>query len=97
MPQQDYIKFLYETEERSINEISEKVGINWRTAAKYAKQSDWNVAQGNRKRRRPVLEPFVDTIDVWLLEDRLLPRKDRRTAKANLGFVEKTSWFYRIG
>ena len=93
MPQQDYIKFLYETEERSINEISEKVGINWRTAAKYAKQSDWNLAQGTRKRRRPVLEPFVDTIDVWLLEDRLLPRKDRRTAKAIWNLLRKHHGF----
>ena len=46
------------------------------------KKSDWSPVQGTRKRRKPVLEPFVDTIDVWLLEDRLLPRKDRRTAKA---------------
>ena len=82
MPQQQYIKYLYETEELSINEISTTVGVNWRTAAKYAKKGDWNLVQSARKRRRPVLEPFVDTIDVWLLEDQLLPRKDRRTAKA---------------
>ncbi|MFY9412362.1 MAG: IS21 family transposase [Dethiobacteria bacterium] len=82
MPQQEYIKYLYETEELSINEISAKVGVNWRTAAKYAKRDDWNPVQATGRRRRPILEPFIDTIDVWLLEDRLLPRKDRRTAKA---------------
>jgi transposase len=82
MPQQQYIKHLYESEELSISEISDKVGVNWRTAAKYAKKGDWNPVQSTRKRRRPVLELFTDTIDVWLLEDRLLPRKDRRTAKS---------------
>ncbi|MGB4370359.1 MAG: hypothetical protein WBJ91_01215 [Dethiobacteria bacterium] len=76
MPQQEYIKYLYETEELSINEISAKVGVNWRTAAKYAKRDDWNPVQATGRRRRPILEPFIDTIDVWLLEDRLLPRKD---------------------
>ncbi len=34
MLQQDYIKYLYEKEEVSINEISAIVGIDWRTAAK---------------------------------------------------------------
>jgi len=38
MPQQEYIKYLYETEELSINEISAKVGVNWRTAAKLCKK-----------------------------------------------------------
>ncbi len=38
----DYIKYLYEKEEVSINEISAIVGIDWRTAAKYAKKDDWN-------------------------------------------------------
>lgn len=89
MPQQEYIKHLYEKEELSINEISNKVGVNWRTAAKYAKRSDWNPVQATRKRRRPVLEPFTDTIDIWLLEDRLLARKDRRTAKAIWELLKK--------
>jgi len=93
MPQQQYIKYLYETEELSVNEISKKVGVNWRTAAKYAKKGDWNPEQRTRKRRRPVLEPFVDTIDVWLLEDQLLPRKDRRTAKAIWVLLKKHHGF----
>lgn len=93
MPQQQYIKYLYETEELSINKISDKVGVNWRTAAKYAKKGDWNPVQSIRKRRRPVLEPFTDTIDVWLLEDHLLPRKDRRTAKSIWELLKKHHGF----
>ena len=82
MPQQEYIKYLYEKEENSINEISTKVGINWRTAAKYAKQEDWNYVKSKQKRIKPVMEPFCETVDVWVLEDFLLPRKERRTARA---------------
>jgi hypothetical protein len=33
MPLQKYIKYLYEKEDCNIAEISNKVGVNWRTAA----------------------------------------------------------------
>jgi hypothetical protein len=42
MPKQEYIKYLYEKEEESISKISARVGMNWRTAAKYAKKDNWN-------------------------------------------------------
>jgi len=93
MPEQQYIKFLYEQEGLSIREISARVKVDWRTAAKYAKKDDWNPAESSRQRRRPILEPFIDTIDVWLLEDRLLPRKDRRTAKAIWNMLKKDHGF----
>ena len=93
MPQQQYIKFLYEQEDLSISQISARVDVDWRTAAKYAKKDDWNPEELSRKRRRPILEPFMDTIDVWLLEDRLLPRKDRRTAKAIWTMLKKEHGF----
>jgi len=80
MPQQKYIKYLYEREDRSIAEISARVGINWRTAAKYAKKDDWNETMTKPKRRRPVMEPYAEIVDVWLMEDNLKPRKERRTA-----------------
>lgn len=82
MPQQEYIKFLYEKEGCSINEISSIVGINWRTAAKYANKEDWNCTKIKQRRSMPVMEPFRETVDVWILEDLLLPRKERRTARA---------------
>jgi len=83
MPQQQYIKHLYEKEDFSINQISKAIGIDWRTAAKYAKNEDWNkIVKRKQKRTRPVMEPFAETVDVWLLEDQLLPRKERRPATA---------------
>ena len=36
MAQQQYIKHLYEVEERSLNEIAEMTGFNFRTVQKYA-------------------------------------------------------------
>ncbi|NHM27717.1 IS21 family transposase [Desulfofundulus sp. TPOSR] len=80
MAQQQYIKHLYEREECSIAEISRRVGINWRTAAKYAKKDDWNQPMQQTRRRQPVMGSFVDIVDTWLMEDMLKPRKERRTA-----------------
>jgi hypothetical protein len=82
MPQQDYIKFLYEKKDCNITEISDKVGINWRTAAKYAKKEDWNRDFAKSARKRPVIDSVAEIIDIWLLEDGLKPRKDRRSATA---------------
>lgn len=79
MPQQQYIKFLRESEDLSINEISKQARIHWRTAKKYADKTNWNEPVEKKKRRSPVMEPFMDIVDTWLEEDRLLPRKQRHT------------------
>jgi len=34
------------------------------------------------KRRQPVMGPFAEIVDTWLMEDMLKPRKERRTAAA---------------
>ena len=65
MPQQQYIKYLYEQEDQSISQISASVNVDWRTAAKYARKDDWSPKETSRKRRRPILEPFMDMIDVF--------------------------------
>ncbi|QHZ55913.1 IS21 family transposase [Brevibacillus sp. NSP2.1] len=81
VPQQQYIKFLYENEDYSISEIARAMGVNWRTAKKYATKDDWNEPVCRRKRRYPVLGPYLDIIDTWLTEEQALPRKQRYTAK----------------
>ena len=81
VPQQQYIKFLYENEEYSISEIARAMGVNWRTAKKYATKDDWNEPVCRRKSRYPVLGPYLDIIDTWLTEEQALPRKQRYTAK----------------
>jgi predicted transcriptional regulator len=40
MSKQEYIKYLYEKKECTISEIAERIGVSWRTAAKYAKKEE---------------------------------------------------------
>lgn len=82
MPKQQFIKHLFEKEECSISEISRRAGVSWPTAAKYAKQEDWNPDLSQKTRRQPIMEPVAELVDLWLMEDRLKPRKERRTAAA---------------
>jgi len=81
MPVQEYIKHLYEAEEESIKGIADRTGLSWRTVEKYARKEDWNRAPSS-PRRRPVMDAVAEVVDTWLLEDRLLPRKERRDAAA---------------
>ena len=77
MPQQQYIKFLREIEGCNIAEIADQVGVNWRTAKKYADQDDWNKPVIQVSRKSPVMEPYKEIVDTWLIEDNHLPRKQR--------------------
>jgi transposase len=79
MPQQNHIKELYEREGKSISEISRIVGVSWRVAKKYALKEDWN-EPAEIKPKKSIMDPYVDIIDIWLLEDSLRPRKERRPA-----------------
>lgn len=82
VPQQEYIKYLREFEGLSISEIKERLNVNWRTAKKYADKEDWNDSLKKTSRKSPVMEPYKEIVDTWLCEDRLIPRKQRHTAKA---------------
>ncbi|MZP31452.1 IS21 family transposase [Heliobacterium undosum] len=80
MPQQQFIKFLREQEGCSIQEIADRVQVNWRTAKKYADRDNWNRAVKSTVHKHPVMEPYVEIIDTWLIEDERLTRKQRHTA-----------------
>lgn len=79
MPQQQYIKFLREAEGLTVSEIARQVKVHWRTAKRYADQENWNQTVNKRKSNSPVMGPFMEVVDTWLEEDRLLPRKQRHT------------------
>lgn len=79
MPQQQYIKFLREIEGHNISEIADQLGIHWRTAKKYADKENWNLQTSKKSRKSPVMEPFKEIVDTWLIEDSHLPRKQRHT------------------
>lgn len=79
MAQQQYIKHMREHEDQSINYIAETMKINWRTAKKYADKDNWNKRMNKRKKRHPVLGPYLDVIDTWLEEDKRRHKKQRHT------------------
>jgi transposase len=75
-----YIKHLRDREGKSIQAIADTLNIDWRTARKYADCEDFN-GPSRRKRRKPVMDPYETAIDMWLLEDKKMPKKQRHTAK----------------
>lgn len=79
MAQKEYIKHLYEVEEKNLSEISRICGLNYRTVAKYAKQENWNEERGRKESSYPVLGEYIEIIDRWLKEDEKAPRKQRHT------------------
>lgn len=83
MAQIQYIKHLYENEEKSINEITKITGLNYRTVRKYAYQEDWSEEKlpNIEPQSYPVLKGYIAAIDEWLEEDRKAPRKQRHTVK----------------
>ena len=83
LPQQEYIKYLYENEDLSINQISESLDIDWRTAKKYALKDDWNqtIIPKTDSSCKVMTAHFKDIIEVIIQEDLMAPRKQRHTAK----------------
>lgn len=83
MAQAQYIKHLYEEENKSRNEISKITGLNYRTVCKYADKTDWNDRKlpNVEPENYPVLGEFIPLMDEWLEKDRKVPRKQRHTAK----------------
>lgn len=83
MAQKQYIKHLYEVEEKSLLEIAKTTGFNYRTVRKYAYQEDWSNDNlpNIEPQSYPILGGFIPTIDKWLEKDRKVPRKQRHTAK----------------
>ncbi|WP_167751509.1 IS21 family transposase [Lentibacillus salicampi] len=79
MAQVDYINFLREVEGLSVNSLAKRLGINWRTAKKYADQEDWSPEVKKRIKRYPMLGPYLDIIEAWLTEDLSRKRKQRHT------------------
>ena len=81
MAQIEYIKHLYEVEEKSLNEIAKIMNLNYRTVRKYAVMENLSPNIKKRNNKYPFLGPFLKIIDTWLNDDLKRPRKQRHTAK----------------
>jgi len=65
----------------SIREIARTVAVNRKTVAKYVNQEDFSPVVSKRRKKCPVLGPFMPIIDQWLEGDRQERKKQRHTAK----------------
>ncbi len=82
MEQIQYIKHLRQKEGKSIQAIAHLLGLNWRTAKRYADCEDFNaLLPARRQRARPIMEAVEPIVECWLRDDQKLPRKQRHTAK----------------
>ena len=82
MAQVQYIKDLYENEEKSLREISRITGHSFETVQKYAQKENWNEDNlpDTEPTSYPVLGEFIPIVDGWLEADRKVPRRQRHTA-----------------
>ena len=82
MAQVQYIKDLYENEEKGLREISRITGHSFETVQKYAQKENWNEDNlpDTEPTSYPVLGEFIPIVDGWLEADRKVPRKQRHTA-----------------
>ena len=81
MAQKQYIKYLWENEDKSLREIAGITDLNFRTVRKYAYKDNWTEEQKPNidAERYPVLGQYISVIDEWLKEDTKQPRKQRHT------------------
>lgn len=65
----------------SINQISKTLGINWRTAKKYADGDQLPVEKKQKKSGMMYEDEWGEIVSDWLWEDQKLKKKNRRTNK----------------
>jgi len=80
MVQQEYIRYLYFQEHRSIREISRRTGHHRQTIRRDL-QAPREKRESPAEPRYPVLGPYLEIINRWLEEDRHVKPKQRHTAR----------------
>lgn len=81
MAQKQYIKHLYENEEKSLREIAKITELSFQTVQKYAYMDNWNADNlpSVDPNHYPVLKDYISIINQWLEDDCRQPRKQRHT------------------
>ena len=83
MAQIEYIKHLYENEDKSLREIAKITESDFRTVKKYAHKQNWS--QDNLPNLEPAahpkIGPYIEAVDAMLEHDAREPRKQRHTLK----------------
>jgi len=83
MDQIHHIRELYFVQGLNISEIANKMKLDWKTVRKYVDMTDFNTPEpiAVQKELCPMLNPYKEKINEWLVEDKKAPRKQRHTAK----------------
>ncbi|WP_131232669.1 IS21 family transposase, partial [Bifidobacterium longum] len=80
MPKQQDIRRL-DRQGVSRSEIARRLDVDRATVAKYADMDDMTPKPPMDRRRGSKIDPYAALVDEWLEADRMLPRKQRHTAK----------------
>lgn len=83
MTQKNDIRKLFYEQGMNISQIARETGNDRKTVRQYINQHNWNTPPKEKfSVGRPAkLEPFKETIDKWLVEDKKARKKQRHTAK----------------
>lgn len=84
MDQIHTIRQMYYEQDLNLSQISEKLGLDWKTVRKYVDKEDFNLPEPSKtalKKHTSKLDKYKETIDKWILDDKKAPRKQRHTAK----------------
>ena len=83
MAEIQYIKHLYENEEKSLRQIAQITNTDFRTVQKYAHQSNWSLDKlpNMNPETYPAMGSYIRVVDEWLEQDQREPRKQRHTIK----------------
>ena len=80
MPKQQDIRRL-DRQGVSRSEIARRLDVDRATVAKYADMDGMTPKPPMDRRRGSKIDPYAELVDGWLEADRMLPRKQRHTAK----------------
>lgn len=89
MPEINCIKLMRNQKSLSINQISKTLGINWRTAKKYADEDQLPTEKKPEKSGMMYEEKWGQIVSDWLWEDQKLKKKNRRTNKGIFYALQK--------
>ncbi|WP_083940038.1 IS21 family transposase [Desulfoscipio gibsoniae] len=88
------IRFRFFVKGENISQIADALHLDWKTVQKYVDMADFNKPApkpASEQRFCPKLDPYKQTIDKWLEEDKQAPRKQRHTAKRVFNRLRKES------
>jgi len=80
MDQYEFIRTAHRIYGKNISELSRMTGHSRNTVKKAIRGEPWKYRE-RENQPFPVLDPYIDIIDGWLVNDKEQPKKQRHTAR----------------